>query len=601
MTGNRLAHPLLISLANLNLGFRMKSSNRGFLLLALLPIPNFLHPDKKIRPLLESRLFHECVEFVIRPLKIAASIGIMLEDALGHRRYCFTPLVSCIVDTPESALYAGVGGKTSSVTMAYNNKFGDNYRHEPRTASTTIAQLQAIEAKVDPWDLKAYLLEAKSFRLNGVHRPFWLDWPLAEPSRFLTPEPLHHFHKMFWDHDAKWCVRVVGSAEIDFRFSVLQPHVGFRHFKEGISKLKQVTGREHRDMQRYLIGIIAGAVPKDFLIAVRALMDFRYIAQACKIDESACGRLTDALKEFHDHKAAIIAAGGRVGKRGKIIDNWMIPKLEMLQSVVPNISANGVAIQWSADVTEHAHITEIKNPADSTNNQNYEPQICRYLDRLEKCRRFDVATSIRSRPSKLGVADSTARMEENSWKDSGSSTRHANPSDGFELLRPRTITNYFKIANLLEQGSDPEAQKPFRTFASGDTAFHLTRKPSFKQLEVDVVAANYGLLDLRPALSDYLQHASTGGPNNLGGRRKALPGCPLPFRKLQVWSRFRIQSKAFHNHNEVLEARTVNASPPNHENPFGLCDSVLIATHSATKWPESGLHGESSCLLSEVS
>src|ERR1700722_4548062 len=182
MTGNRTAHPLLISLANLDLDFRMKSSYRGFLLLALLPIPKFLHSDKKICPVLDYRLFHECVDFVVEPLKIAASIGIMLSDALGRRRYCFTPLASCIVDTPESALYAGVGGKTSSMTMAYGKKFGDEYRHEPRTASSTLAQLAAIEAKADPWDLATYIQEAKSFRLNGVHRLFWRDWPLAEPS-----------------------------------------------------------------------------------------------------------------------------------------------------------------------------------------------------------------------------------------------------------------------------------------------------------------------------------------------------------------------------------------------------------------------------------
>jgi hypothetical protein len=78
----------------------------------------------------------------------------------------------------------------------------------------------------------------------------------------------------------------------------------------------------------------------------------------------------------------------------KVIDNWYIPKLEFLQSVVSSIQANGVAIQWSADLTEHAHITEVKDPARSSNNQDYESQICRYLDRADKCRRFDLATAV---------------------------------------------------------------------------------------------------------------------------------------------------------------------------------------------------------------
>jgi len=32
-------------------------------------------------------------------------------------------------------------------------------------------------------------------------------------------------------------------------------------------------------------------------------------------------------------------------------------------------------MQWMADVTEHAHVTEIKQPARSGNNQDYYTQI----------------------------------------------------------------------------------------------------------------------------------------------------------------------------------------------------------------------------------
>ena len=69
------------------------------------------------------------------------------------------------------------------------------------------------------------------------------------------------------------------------------------------------------------------------------------------------------LAEFHEHKSAIIDVGVRVGKGNKPINNWYIPKLKLMQCVVPNIQANGPPIQYSASVTEHTHITEIKNPA----------------------------------------------------------------------------------------------------------------------------------------------------------------------------------------------------------------------------------------------
>ena len=173
MTSNRYAHPLLISLANLKMKFRMKSSNHVFLLLALLPIPSFIHKIKCLRGMLANRLVHECLDFVIWPLKIAASIGIIMSDPLEWHRFCFTPLAAYIVDTPEYTLLAGVL-KTSSVTLASYKQLGNDFRHEPHTASTTLAQLHLLEEKVDPWDLEAYFEEASKFHLNGVHQPFWI-------------------------------------------------------------------------------------------------------------------------------------------------------------------------------------------------------------------------------------------------------------------------------------------------------------------------------------------------------------------------------------------------------------------------------------------
>ena len=76
------------------------------------------------------------------------------------------------------------------------------------------------------------------------------------------------------------------------------------------------------------------------------------------------------------------------------IDHWQIPKLEFMQSVISNIQQNGVAIQWSADVTEHAHIEVVKDPACAGNNQGYESQISWYLDQSDKIWQFDLVTSI---------------------------------------------------------------------------------------------------------------------------------------------------------------------------------------------------------------
>ena len=258
MTGDRIAHPVLLSLANIRMDVRMKSSSHAFVLTALLPCPKFLIKDRPTHSVLENRVIHLCLDIITHPLKLAARAGRMMADPLGYSRFCFTALASYIVDTPEAAMIACVAGKTSHLTMADYRTFGDPTRQEPRTACTTLAQLATLAAAHNPLNLPAYLTAAKAIRLNGVHLPFWRDWCLesitqtlpSNPSQFLTPEPLHHWHKQFWDHDVKWAIRAVGADEINFRFSTIQPITGFKHFKDGISKLKQVTGRTHRELER---------------------------------------------------------------------------------------------------------------------------------------------------------------------------------------------------------------------------------------------------------------------------------------------------------------------------------------------------------------
>jgi len=607
MTGDRVAHPLLISLANLVADIRMKSSHNSFVLLALLPVPKFVERDKKISGVLNDRLFHASLNFVLHPLKIGASIGVMMADPVGSRRFCFTPCAAYMVDTQEAIKLAGVAGKTSHLTMADYRNFGDPFRHAPRTASITLGQRHAIRQEADPsGDLKEYSLAAMKYRLNGVDKLFWRDWPGAEPSIFLTPEPLHQWHKFFWDHEAKWCTRAVGAAEIDFHFSILPHRIGFRQFKEGISTLKQVTGREHRDVQRYIIAAIAGAVPKEFIIAIRALTDFRYLSQAPIIDDDGCTEIEDALLEFHHHKNAILAAHARVGKRNKPIDDWYIPKLELLQSVVASIRASGAPYQWSADVTEHAHVTEIKHPAKAGNNQNHDAQICRALDRTDKTRRFDLATSMRAAAVEFGSHRGSPSQIHDDWSDdeddSGTSPHYINKTSTLlAAIQPvstlaaatRGQVDYFAQANILKHGKQPNVPCPFRTFSVASAAFHLTRDPTYRQMSIDDASVIFDLPDLRPALADYLQRmgSNTTASLSLGGRRFAKAGCTLPSDTLQVWSKMRIQNKEYHYPNKIAEPQTVMVSPRSDEWPCGQFDTVIVNTDPSKQWPYSGLVG----------
>ena len=141
-------------------------------------------------------------------------------------------------------------------------------------------------------------------------------------------------------------------------------------------------------------------------------------------------------------------------------------------------------MQWSADVTEHAHVEEIKVPARSGNNQNYYSQIAQHLDQLDKCFRFDLATYIEQYAmdqANNGDGDS----------DSDSDEQHKPDAETIHLSEYSTPTrqfpDYFSISASLILGAKPSAPKPYRTFAMSTTGFHLATKPLLR-LSVDEAA-----------------------------------------------------------------------------------------------------------------
>ncbi|KAG1839392.1 hypothetical protein C8R48DRAFT_782110 [Suillus tomentosus] len=509
MTGARVAHPLLLGLANIHMNTHTKLSSRAFLLTALLPIPQYLHSNPWMRGMLEDRLMHKCLSIVWKPLMKAAEIGIMMSDPVGNVRHCFMPLAAYIVNT-----------------------------------------------------LEAY-------------------WPLADPSVFLTPEPLHHWHKEFYDHDLQWCLTVVGAQELDFRISILQPTTGYRHFSGGFSKLKQVTGRAHQDLQCYIVGLIAGAAPHQFVIAIRALMDVWYMAQSPSSDENLLACIDRSLLIFHENKDVIISLKAWMGMK-KPINNWFIPKLELMQSITASSHKVGALIQWSADTTEHAHISEIKDPARHTNNNDHDPQICRHLDRQEKLQRFAIATTLKST-----CADSNSEEfleDEEDEEDDGDCDELTDPRTVLleELNQIRITTNYFSKARQLVGARCDNISHPPRTFVAASTTIHLNFDPTRTRLKINEVADDFDIPHLRQALSNFLQCDARNGEagHGLGVPRRPQIDHPsvLPFERIQIWHTVCLEQVSFYDASVVLPAQTVHASPPSPTSgwPKGRRDAVLV-------------------------
>ncbi|KAI6007995.1 hypothetical protein EDC04DRAFT_2582309 [Pisolithus marmoratus] len=171
MCGGKVTHPLLISCGNIKMPMWNKASLHAFLLNALIPVVKFIHPMPRMHSVLEAWLFHECLDIILHPLKIAAQVRQMMSDPIGNLHHCFTPLAAYITNTPEACMLACVHGKTSPVTMASYKNFGNAFWHQCHTGARTLAHISHIQC--DPNDVKRYFTLCKQFRLSGVAKPFW--------------------------------------------------------------------------------------------------------------------------------------------------------------------------------------------------------------------------------------------------------------------------------------------------------------------------------------------------------------------------------------------------------------------------------------------
>ncbi|KAG6374247.1 hypothetical protein JVT61DRAFT_4260 [Boletus reticuloceps] len=272
-----------------------------------------------------------------------------------------------------------------------------------------------------------------------------------------------------------------------------------------------------------------------------------------------------------------------------------------MQSVAPSISQLGAPVQWSADTTEHAHIEVVKDPAASTNYHNFNSQICRYLDRVEKCRAFEMATRLSSvlRTS----PDNTQDIPDSEVDSAADDVDNPSAGDEFSEEHPTAVLNdiwapkcpvpnLFAIAETLLAAVLGSIPYPICTFTSGSTTFHLNYDPSIKRIAIDQAAEMFNIPDLRPAIADYLgREGLAQNFHSFGGQRCAGADAHLPFSEIQVWYKVHLQQKLYHNRTSVGQIFTINAHPADRTWKYGRCDTAILNIDEHHEWPSSSLTG----------
>ena len=223
-----------------------------------------------------------------------------------------------------------------------------------------------------------------------------------------------------------------------------------------------------------------------------------------------------------------------------------------------------------------------------SNNIDIDPQICRHLDRLKKCSRFELATSLRE------VLDHHQDEEDEDFMTAN--------MDGdtqlFQLVAKlgqpkRSPANYFTQAQELLVAPCGSVPVPLRTSVVCNTAISVTRDSKINRSPIDAIATSHNIADLHSVIGDYLQQEAQKLSHWVGGPRYSTNTCDLPFSQHAVWHAVRLQQKPFHLGADLDPTQTVNAAPPSTTWHYGRYDTVVFNVDPSKEWPQSGLEDNS--------
>lgn len=352
----------------------------GTILVGYLPVPKFDCFSEASRSLAKYRCFHSCMRIILRSLVKAGTDGTFMTCADRKVRKVWPILAAYVADHPEQCLVAGCMENRCSMGETGPNERGSHLPCIHRDQKEVQALLKAHkDGRLSP-EQKARF---DALGLRAIYEPFWSDLPHSDVFSFFTPDLLHQLHKgVFKDHLVKWCTNLLGELELDNRFRSTPTLHSLRHFKNGISGISQWTGHEHKEMEKVFLGLIAGGADEDVVRAVRALMDFIYLASLQSQTTVTLAALQQALDNFHACKNIFITLEARSPP------HFNIPKYHMLEHYVELIRTFGSADGFNTEWSERLHIDYAKEAYRASNKKDYVVQMTRWLSRQEAVDRF---------------------------------------------------------------------------------------------------------------------------------------------------------------------------------------------------------------------
>jgi hypothetical protein len=469
--GDKQAWPVYLTIGNLSKDIRRQPSSHGSVLIGYLPVAKLLNFPESARSNAQYRLYHQSMRTLLEPLVKAGTDGINMTCADGFVRRVFPILAAFVADHPEQCLIACCKENYCPKCTVKPNDRGEHKNSALRTVPSVKSTLHQKQNGDDP-------IEFEDEGLREVYSPFWSDLPHCDIFSCISPDILHQLHKgVFKDHSIKWCSAIVGEAAIDDRFRAMSAHPELRHFKKGISSVSQWTGKEHKEMQKVYLGILAGIAPAKVLAAARGLLDFIYYAQYQSHTTEALHHMQKSLDLFHANKNAFVDLDIR--------EHFNFPKLHSMCHYITSIQNLGSIDGLNSEGPERLHIDYAKKGYRASNKNDYIPQMAKWLQRQEA---IDLHTAYLRWCSELLPQEDTDHDED----DEGESDDRDDEN--------KEVDNQVMQVTTTNTHNGPSVP-----FVKGFASYRIAKVPAFPNTPLQHLKQAYGASEFLPTLRTFIQ------------------------------------------------------------------------------------------------
>jgi len=306
-----------------------------------------------------ANLFHTCMQRILSPIESYGEIGIAMATSNGTWYRCHPVLAAFIGDYPEQCLVTCTYRGTCPKCTVPRGNLGSDETFPQRDISTAIDVFSLSDANPTAFHAACHGANHKP-----TYHPFWVHLPFVNIFHSITPDILHQIHQGISRHLFHWLV-ALAAGEIDARCCCLPLNHNARHFHKGISGLSRLSGQEHKDICQIILGLVVDLpLPGRQSLArlthaVRALLDFIYLAQYSMHTTASLEALSDTLHQFHKEKEIFIELG--------VQGHFNFLKLHSLSHYRKSIMLFGPANNYNTEQSERLHIDFTKNAYHATN------------------------------------------------------------------------------------------------------------------------------------------------------------------------------------------------------------------------------------------